>query len=421
MAPRSFRDPVHGFIPVSDAECDLLDTAPFARLRFIRQLALTNLVYHGAEHTRFGHSVGVMHQATETFDSVTSTEGLGWNDAELARRRQLLRLASLCHDLGHSPFSHAGEEGGLMPVDHEEYSAAIIAATDGRASEVRQVIEANADAFFGITPEEVADVVLGRALGLDAFLSEMMSGELDSDRTDYLQRDSLYCGVRYGRFDNERLIKTLTWTAELTGGNPVLAIKEDGIHAAEGLLLARYFMFTQVYFHKVRRAYDYHLSRALQEILPDGKYPDLGALDEYLDWDDLRVFSNLRGIAGDSSEGGKHAERILRRKHYRVAFSTTEHPSSGNLRRWDELCNRVSDEFGEDVAFDAANKLPHKLRGSPQGFPVVKDAGGGPTSLEEESGLIDRLEELRVRRILAPKELVPKIREFCEMQKLNVN
>ena len=72
MAPRSFRDPIHGFIPVSDAECELLDTAPFARLRFIRQLALTNMVYHGAEHTRFGHSVGVMHQATETFDSVVS-------------------------------------------------------------------------------------------------------------------------------------------------------------------------------------------------------------------------------------------------------------------------------------------------------------------------------------------------------------
>ncbi len=85
------------------------------------------------------------------------------------------------------------------------------------------------------------------------------------------------------------------------------------------------------------------------------------------------------------------------------------------------LCSRVSEAFGDNVAyFDAANKLPHKLRIAPQGFPVVRDSGW-PTSLEEESALIDRLEELKVRRILAPKELVPKIREFCERQKLNVN
>lgn len=420
MSPRSFRDPIHGFIPVSDAECELLDTTPFVRLRSVRQLALTNLVYHGAEHSRFGHSIGVMHQSTETFDSVISSRDLGWDNKDVDRRRQLLRLASLCHDLGHSPFSHAGEEGGLMPNDHEDYSAAIVMATEGKASEVRQVIESNADSFFGVTPENVADVILGRALGLDVFLSEMMSGELDSDRTDYLQRDSLYCGVRYGRFDNDRLTKTLTWTEEITGGNPVLAIHEDGVHAAEGLLLARYFMFTQVYFHRVRRAYDHHLSRALQGILPAGKYPDKDHLDEYLDWDDLRVFSELRKIAGDESVAARHAARILRRQHYRVAYSTNEHPSSGHLRRWEMLCSRVSEAFGDDVAyFDAANKLPHKLRAAPQDFPVVRDSGG-PTSLEEESALIDRLEELKVRRILAPKELVPKIRAYCEEQNLNV-
>ena len=132
MPSRSFRDPIHGFIPVNEGECQLLDTTPFRRLRFIRQLALTNLVYHGAEHTRFGHSIGVMHQASETLKSVNEGKNLGWSDEEFDRRLQLLRLASLCHDVGHSPFSHAGEEGGLMPQEHEIYSAAIVTAQGGR-------------------------------------------------------------------------------------------------------------------------------------------------------------------------------------------------------------------------------------------------------------------------------------------------
>ncbi|MCH8066250.1 MAG: HD domain-containing protein [Chloroflexi bacterium] len=420
MPSRSFRDPIHGFIPVNKAECQLLDTAPFQRLRFIRQLALTNLVYHGAEHTRFGHSLGVMHQASETLKSVNEGKNLGWSDEDFNRRMQLLRLASLCHDVGHSPFSHAGEEGGLMPQNHEDYSVAIITAQTGRASEIRQVIEENEDAFYGITPEEVADVISGQTLGQIPFLTEIMSGDLDSDRTDYLQRDSLYCGVRYGRFDNERLIKTLTWTEEVTGGNPVLAIDEDGVHAAEGLLLARYFMFTQVYFHRVRRAYDYHLSQALGGILQQGNYPDSDHLDEYLEWDDLRVLGALREIAGDNSVAGNHAARILRRDHYRVAYSTNEHPSSAQLSRWNQLCTRVEERFDDDVAFDTADKLPHELS-SLRDFPVVKEPGDAPTFLEEESALINRLEEIRVRRILAPKGLKSDVREFCRQQNLNVN
>ena len=406
---------------MNEGECQLLDTTPFRRLRFIRQLALTNLVYHGAEHTRFGHSIGVMHQASETLKSVNEGKNLGWSDEEFDRRLQLLRLASLCHDVGHSPFSHAGEEGGLMPQEHEIYSAAIVTAQGGKAGEIRQVLEANAEAFYGIKPEEVAEVISGQTLGLNSFLHEILSGDLDSDRTDYLQRDSLYCGVRYGRFDNERLIETLTWTEDMTGGNPVLAIDKDGIHAAEGLLLARYFMFTQVYFHRVRRAYDYHLSQALGGILPEGKYPDSEHLDEYLEWDDSRAYEELRDIAGDGSSAGEHATRILARQHYRVAHSTNEHPSPAQLRRWDTLYSRVAEKFGDSVFLDVADKLPHKLHSSLRGFRVVGRPGDSPTFLEEESPLIDQLEKLSVRRILAPSELAPDVKEFCLQQSLEVN
>ena len=94
-----------------------------------------------------------------------------------------------------------------MPRRHEEYSAAFVTKSGGRSGEVRQVIEENADQFFGVSPENVADVITSQALGLESFLSEIVSGELDADRTDYLQRDSTYCGVRYGRFDAERLVR----------------------------------------------------------------------------------------------------------------------------------------------------------------------------------------------------------------------
>lgn len=420
MATRSFRDPVHGFIPLSQAECELLDTAPFRRLRNIRQLALTNLVYHGAEHSRFGHSVGVMHQATQVLDNVNANRPLGWTKDDFGRRRQLLRLASLCHDLGHGPFSHSGEEAELMPHPHEEFSAAIVCAREGKAAEVRQVIETNADAFAGISVDEVAEVMTGQTLGLHSFLREIMSGELDADRTDYLQRDSIYCGVRYGRFDSERLVRTLTWAEDRTGGNPILAIEEDGIHAAEGLILARYFMFTQVYFHRVRRAYDHHLGQALRGSLPGGQYPDATNLDEYLEWDDVRVLVELRRSSGDGSPSGDHARRILERDHYRDAYHTHEHPSSAQLRRWGELCQSVADKFGDSVYFDSAEKAPHKFNRSLREFPVAKGSNDPPTSIEEESAVIDSLKELRVRRVLAPAEQVPEVKAFCDGLNLNV-
>jgi HD superfamily phosphohydrolase len=225
--------------------------------------------------------------------------------------------------------------------------------------------------------------------------------------------------VRYGRFDSERLVSTLTWTDELASGNPVLAIEHDGIHAAEGLILARYFMFTQVYFHKVRRAYDYHLGEALRSAI--GHYPEVNRIDEYLEWDDMKVYHLLREVAAGNSQGADHARRILERDHYRVAFSTNEHPTPAQVRRWDQLVNRVRQQFGDQVAFDSAEKAPHKFTQSLRAFPVLKREGGPPTAIEEESGLIEKLDELRVCRILAQKELCDEVGRFCEGLNLNVN
>ncbi len=228
---------------------------------------------------------------------------------------------------------------------------------------------------------------------------------MDCDRTDYLQRDSLYCGVQYGRFDSERLISTLIWTEDWAGGNPILALEEDGIHAAEGLLLSRYFMFTQVYFHRVRRAYDYHLGAALCSEI--GTHPSKDSIEDYLAWDDRRVFNALEDMIAQGKEGSDHARRILERDHYRVAFHTVEHPSDAQIRRWNQaLTPQVQEKYGEVVAFDNAEKAPHRFNRALRDFPVIKHPDAPPSSIEEESALIDKLEEIRVRRIFAPKELI---------------
>ena len=120
---------------------------------------------------------------------------------------------------------------------------------------------------------------------------------------DYLLRDSHHAGVDYGRFDWRRLVQTIEAVPGVRGGSPALGVSEGGLHAAEGLILARYFMFTQVYFHKTRVVYDHHLKEALKEILPGGRFPPPTGerLDEYLDWDDWRVLGALK-----SDEGGEH-------------------------------------------------------------------------------------------------------------------
>ena len=127
-----FRDPIHGFIDVSDDELKIINSAPFQRLRNIRQLATTYLVYHGAEHTRFGHSLGVMHLTSRVFDSVTKkvpklfSENEEENRAIIAWYRQILRLIGLTHDLGHAPFSHASEELFENGKKHEDYTKQIM-------------------------------------------------------------------------------------------------------------------------------------------------------------------------------------------------------------------------------------------------------------------------------------------------------
>lgn len=344
-----FRCPVHGFVRLNQWERDIVDHPAFQRLRRIRQLAWTDYIYPGAVHCRFEHSLGVMHTASMLYDSVVRNSRevleseLAYTEGGLKRDRQLVRLTALLHDVGHGPFSHAGEE--LLPTtengrkyEHEEYSAAIV------RSELRDVIQNHPlNRNYGFRADDIAALLEGsQEAKLSLFWRDLITGQMDADRMDYLLRDSHHAGVQYGRYDLNRIIETVCAGPGEAGQSPRLGISESGWHAAESLVLARYFMFTQVYFHKTRVAYDIHLQEALREILPNGVFPRPSAEDlkEFLSWDDWRVLGRLQ-----AGGGGEHGQRIANRQHYRQIYETPEMTSLEDL---DEL-QRVKVELGDLV------------------------------------------------------------------------
>jgi HD superfamily phosphohydrolase len=200
-------------------------------------------------HTRFEHSLGVMHMVSLLYDGIVQRSSdvlkyaLGYNDDGLSRNRQLVRIAALLHDVGHAPFSHAAEELFPTRVDgrgryrHEDYSAAIM-----RRCFADTIKNHPLNSNYGFTIDDVANLIEGSAdAGRALFWRDLIVGQMDADRIDYLLRDSLHAGVDSGLFDWRRLLHTVV--ALPTGDGLQLGVTEGGWHAAEGLILARYFMF----------------------------------------------------------------------------------------------------------------------------------------------------------------------------------
>jgi len=302
-----FRDPIHGLIPVNKAEKLLIDSEPFQRLRNIKQLGTSYKIYHGAEHSRFGHSIGVMHIVGRVFDAIWNQPASKlrtiWNEDEFKKYKQIARIAALLHDIRHGPFSHVGEneEYGLFKkmndVDnqertgHEVYSRLI----------VRDLLGGKIEKNFkdlDVKANDVLTVFLGQSTDRHhRFIDELISGQLDADKMDYLLRDSHYCGVQYGVYDIEKLINSLTICCSKYD-QWQLGVGSDGVHVVEEFVFARYWMFLQVYFHKTRRIYDYYVSKALKEMYPFGYPTDL---NEYLKIHDIKIMESFRSEGTSSS------------------------------------------------------------------------------------------------------------------------
>jgi HD superfamily phosphohydrolase len=407
------RCPVHGFILLNEWERTIIEQAPFQRLRRIKQLGWTDYVYPGAVHTRFEHSLGVMYVAALLYESIVRQSEdvliseFSYNENGLERHKQLVRLAALLHDLGHGPFSHAAED--LLPVRdgtaeryrHEEYSAAII------RSELKNVIEDHPynRARYGFTVDDITALIHGESKGEHAlFWRDVVRGQLDADRMDYLLRDSLHAGVSYGKFDLHRLIGTIVAVPGNEGIGLRLGITEGGWHAAESLVIARYLMFTQVYFHKTRVAYDIHLHGAMKEILPQGIFPkpDPVGIKEFLKWDDWRVLGLLSNGAG-----GEHGQRLRDRNHFRNIYHTKDTPSLEEIKQLDiirkDLGALVAAEGSGAASWYKAGKLD---------IPVLSDVTDRITEpLSKRSKVVAAMTPNNQILLYARREDVPQAME----------
>ncbi|HJA90057.1 MAG TPA: HD domain-containing protein [Candidatus Jeotgalibaca merdavium] len=250
-----FRDPVHGYVHIQHRVIlDLINTKEFQRLRRIKQLGTASFTFHGAEHSRFNHSLGVYEIARRICDkfirnypSVDEGDGL-WDD----RERLVTLCAALLHDLGHGPFSHTFEK--IFDTNHEEITVAIITSPE---TEVNQVLRSVGQDF----PEQVASVIAKTYPNPQVV--QMISSQIDADRMDYLLRDAYYSGVTYGTFDLTRILRVIR---PYSNG---ITFDISGMHAVEDYVVSRYQMYMQVYFHSVSRGMEvvlYHLMKRAKDI-----------------------------------------------------------------------------------------------------------------------------------------------------------
>ena len=415
------RDPIHVFVKLTDEERKVVNSRPFQRLRHIHQLALTYLVYPGATHKRFEHSLGVMELASRVFDIVTNPNNISpeihgnleqiGNPEKLSYWRTILRVAALLHDVGHLPFSHAAERE-LLPQgwDHEKITREIILS-----EEMAEIWNSTTPP---LRPEDIVKLAIGpneaKDLNFDAWeaiLSEIITGDaFGVDRMDYLLRDSYHTGVSYGRFDHFRLIDTLRILPDPETKEPKLGIEKGGLHSAEALLLARYFMYTQVYFHPIRRIYDIHLKDFLVDWLEEENFPT--NVPDHLALTDNEVTSGFLNAARNCNNTGHlHAERIVNRKHFKLIYTRNskdlEQKREHNLMVGKAVSKVLSNEFGaENFRHDS-----YSQSGGAPDFPVKLNNNDVVLALSE-SDVLNQIPAILIDLVFCESKIYQEANEW---------
>jgi hypothetical protein len=298
---KNIQDPVHGVIKLEDWMIRIIDTPQFQRLRRIKQLGFADLVYPGANHTRFEHSIGVMHITKKI------SERLEFDEEVVA--------AALLHDIGHAPFSHSSERvvKKYAGFSHERVDKVI-------RGELKDVLD---DLGFRIS--KISDYISGRR-------SSIVNGDIDADRMDYLVRDSHYTGVAYGVFDISRLIDKIKFDGELV-------IEYGGLKAAESLLISRFLMYPTVYYHHVCRIARKMYEKAMEDIIASGF-----KVENLLRMDDCEAMQLLR-----ETEFGREIWSMLRdRKLFKRAIYVGR--NSVNMREVLRINERRAEREIADMA-----------------------------------------------------------------------
>ncbi|MHA1596514.1 MAG: HD domain-containing protein [Candidatus Asgardarchaeia archaeon] len=421
---RYFRDPIHGNIVVKKNGMinRLIDSPEFQRLRRIKQLGLSDIAFHGATHNRFGHSIGVYWIFRRIVEHLRISRVYSW---DIEEDISLGEIASLLHDIGHPPLSHSLE--GLLG-EHESWTYRIIEdnkrENDGHET-VGEIIRDH-----GFDPDKVVEVLRGESRV--KFISNLISSQLDSDRMDYLLRDSHYTGVEYGKFDLNRVINSLT-LSEMPNGEFDILVLEKGMNAVEGFIISRYLMYTQVYFHHTVRGamclLEGIVKRAI-DLYKDGKDIEIHSdplrkvidgeelkVEDYLNMDDYTIIGHVLMWKDSKDEILRTlCDRFLNRRLFKsLEFSEYSLSYQKFLESKDAIVKIVSRETGHDpedveryyLMVDMSRDVPYKPY-----FYGEAEEGAEPIYVLMQNSKIARIQDVSdIIRALVGKERV-KVRIY---------
>jgi HD superfamily phosphohydrolase len=309
-------DPVHGYIELDDLAQDLLSTPQMQRLRRVRQLGYSNLVYPGANHSRFEHSLGTMHLTSALTRSLDSIE---------EERKTEIKAAALLHDVGHGPFSHVTENviDKYTRRRHDDVKEIL-----GKG-EIREVLSK-----YGISPGNLVKHIKG-----ETSLGQILSSEIDVDRMDYLVRDAHYTGVAFGVVDYNRLINQMNFYEDR------LVVDYGGLKAAESLLVSRFWMNTSVYYHHVTRISEVMCSRAVEYMIENKEIDPL----KLRQMDDIDLVASMRNATGYA---GELSRMLDARKLYKRALYVGLADVGKAVLRHRDLIRRAEIEIAELAGVD---------------------------------------------------------------------
>ena len=420
MTERIYRDSVHNIIRLETGNAagrlliDLIDTSEFQRLRRIRQLGLAHFAYQGAEHSRFTHSLGVLHLATRILDKLRSKYEISESD------KIAVQAAALLHDIGHGAFSHVIEP--IQNFHHENFSIEAILSEE---TEIGRLLKQYSDEL----PEKVASIIRGDFR--PTALAQLVSSQLDADRMDYLLRDSLMTGAKYGIYDLEWIIKSI----EIDEENDRIFVSARGLFAVEDYLQARYYMFRQVYFHRTLRAAEAILrslfNRAI-ELFKEDRAPwyaentsfekllsgEKLELSEHLKLDDTDVVFHIKQWqTSDDQILSDLSGRFLNRKLFKVFDLDMEEDERANFMTKAEkiVVNAGFDPkfyFAEDRAGDVPYYFYTKESSNPKNLIFVEDGFSNPEikEISEVSAAVRGLQKsYQIHRVCFPHELAGEI------------
>lgn len=397
------KDPIWGYIKITNDDRLLIDSFPVQRLRRLKQLSLADIVYPGAVHTRFEHSLGVMHVATEIAKNLP---------VEISKDDiSLIRYAALLHDIGHGPFSHLFEHylEKYLKKDHEDIGEWIILK-----SQLADIISK-----IGYDPKEIVGLALRGKSDKPVYMKQIIRSAVDADKLDFIRRDNYHTGASYGNIDVERLI----YTMEVVDDK--LAVNMTALSVLEMVIISRVKSFESIYYHKTIRGAQLMFIRALEMAIEENGLLKFDTPEDYLQLDDYTLWS----IISKSTKGNQMLKRIESRDLIKMAYEKkyiigdefiVKILSNENImRKTIEEISNIANVDPESIYIDAPSLPSVPYHGSfesdPTEIPIVKTDGEHRIyHVSEVSRVIDVLKGyLNILRVYTDKENREAVNQAC--------